>query len=180
MDERGQGDDPMENYEEGNPRAGRPNMPESYGLHEVADGRNLLTWTWVTDRLASARNYWLGTTRPDGRPHSMPVWGLWLDEKFYFSTGRGSRKARNLAVNSDVVIHLESGDEAVILEGWLEKVHDAAKLVIYADAYKKKYGFRPDPEDPGSLTYRLYPRAAFAWLESDFPKTATRWQFGAD
>ncbi len=177
MDEQEQGNDKNHSHDKGAGRAGRPEMPASYGLHDAADGRDLLPWIWVTDRLASARNYWLGTTRPDGRPHSMPIWGLWLDEIFYFGTGKGSRKALNLTASPEVVLHLESGDEVVILEGWLEEVHDAGELATYADAYKKKYAFRPDTEDPGSLTYRLYPRVAFAWLESDFPRTATRWLF---
>ncbi len=29
-------------------------------------------------------NYWICTTRPDGRPHSIPVWGFWLDGGLYF------------------------------------------------------------------------------------------------
>jgi len=161
-------------------RVGRPIMSASYGLHDVGDGRDLLPWAWVTDRLADARNYWLGTSRPDGRPHIMPIWGLWHEKKFYFSTGRDSTKARNLALSPEVVVHLESGDEVVILEGRLVEVHDPTELLPYADAYKEKYEFRPDPDDPGSLTFRLHLRVAFAWLESDFPRTATRWLFTSD
>jgi general stress protein 26 len=161
----------------GEGRAGRPSMPASYGLHDAADGRELLPWSWLTDRLESARNYWLGTTRPDGRPHSMPIWGLWLEGSLYFGTGTGTQKERNLASNPNAVLHLESGDEVVILEGRLEEVKDLPVLNLYAAEYEKKYDFRPDPEAPGSVTYRLTPRVAFAWFENDFPRTATRWQF---
>ena len=170
-------DQDLVDTEEPKGRAGRPGMPVSYGLHPPGDGEDLLPWRWLTERLEAARNYWLGTTRPDGRPHSMPIWGIWFEGQFYFGTGLGSRKTRNLDANPEVVLHLESGVEAVILEGRVEEVRDLAALGLYADEYHKKYGFRPDPADPGSRTYRLQPRVAFAWLESDFPRTATRWTF---
>src|SRR5690349_1562525 len=97
------------------PRAGRPMMPRTYGLA----GRRaaLLPWAWARRRLERAHNYWLATTRPDGRPHAMPIWGVWLDETFLFSTARGSRKGRNLRRRPSAVVHLESGDQTVILEG---------------------------------------------------------------
>lgn len=69
-----------------------------------------------------ARNYWVVTTRSDGKPHSVPVWSIWLDETFYFGTDRRSRKGRNLATNPGLVVHLESGDDVVILEGVAEEV----------------------------------------------------------
>ena len=71
------------------PQADRPNMPE-YGLAEAEAGLGLLPWTWALERLQPARNYWLATTRPDGRPHVMPVWGVWVENRFYFSTGSQS------------------------------------------------------------------------------------------
>lgn len=107
------------------------------------------------------------------------MWGVWVDGTFYFGTDRRSRKARNLAENAALVVHLESGDEAVILEGVAEEVTDASVLARYADAYEAKYQFRPDPSDPGGVTYALRHQVAFAWLESDFPGSATRWQFEA-
>lgn len=80
------------------PRASRPHMP-GYGILAADQGSGLLPWSWASERLAEAHNYFVATTRPDGRPHVMPVWGLWLDDTFYFSTGRESRKARNLEGN---------------------------------------------------------------------------------
>jgi hypothetical protein len=55
-----------------------------------------MPWTWAEERLGESHNYWIATSRPDGRPHLMVIWGLWLDGVFYFSTGGQSRKARNL------------------------------------------------------------------------------------
>ena len=78
------------------PNASRPHMP-GYGLPKGTKG--LLPWGWAEQRLKKSHNYWITTVRPDGSPHTMIVWGLWLDGRFYFSTGRQSRKARNLAAN---------------------------------------------------------------------------------
>ena len=69
-----------------------------------------LPWGWATERLSRARNYWIATTRPAGKPHSRPVWGVWLDDGFFFGSGRHSAKSRNPAANSAIVVHLESGD----------------------------------------------------------------------
>jgi Pyridoxamine 5'-phosphate oxidase len=109
----------------GRGEVGRPYMP-GYGIRP--DGEGLLPWSFVDERMANARNYWVATTRPDGRPHATPVSGVWIDGSFYFGTGPGSRKARNLAKNQHLVVHLESGDEVVILEGVAEEVADPASL----------------------------------------------------
>jgi pyridoxine/pyridoxamine 5'-phosphate oxidase len=142
-------------------------MPPSYGLK----GGTPFTWEDVQDRLRQARNYWLATTRPNERPHVMPVWGLWLEDGFYFGTDPASRKGRNLAANPWAVVHLESGDDVVIVEGQVQRVEDTARLAALADLYHLKYQVRPEG------LYRLAPSAAFAWAERDFPNTATRWRF---
>jgi general stress protein 26 len=160
-----------------NRKADRPDIPRDYGIETSQEG--MLPWSWVEERMKASRNYWIGSTRPDGRPHVMPVWGVWVDGELYFGTGSDSRKARNLAANPNVVVHLESGDECVIFEGIVEEVSDRPILVKTAKAYAEKYpGYTPDPEpSPGQVNYRLIPRVAYAWTERDYPKTATRWQF---
>ena len=158
-----------------NPRADRPVMVGAYGLPRRR--RGLLPWDWARRRLIRAHNYWISTTNPDGRPHAMPVWGLWLDEMFCFSTARRSRKARNLARDARLIVHLESGDQTVILEGRAREIRDAGRLRRYAAAYEPKYRFRPDPADAGHVTYGVRPRKAFGWRERDFPSSATRWRF---
>lgn len=153
----------------------RPHMPSGYGINASVEG--LLNWGAVSERLMSARNYWLATAGKDTRPHVMPVWGLWQDEAFFFSTDTASRKGKNLALNPYVVVHLESGDDVVIIEGRTEAVRDVGVLNIFADAYEMKYSFRPDVNSAEARVYRLYPKAAFAWREKDFPTSATRWSF---
>ena len=77
------------------PIASRPYMP-GYGVEPPDGGMGLLPWSWAEERLIASHEYWLATVRPDGRPHLMPVWGVWSDGSLWFSSSEGSRKARNL------------------------------------------------------------------------------------
>jgi nitroimidazol reductase NimA-like FMN-containing flavoprotein (pyridoxamine 5'-phosphate oxidase superfamily) len=151
---------------------------EGYGV--PGHDKGMLRWPDVADQLAKARNYWVMTMRPDGRPHAVPVWGVWLDERLYFGTDRRSRKARNLASNPAMVIHLESGEEAVIVEGVAEEVTEAGRIAAIDKAYSPKYKMHLT-DAPGELViYALRPSVAFAWRERDFPRSSTRWRFGAE
>jgi PPOX class probable F420-dependent enzyme len=157
---------------------------QDYGIAQDEEGQ--LPWSWAEEQLAASRNYWICTTRPDGRPHAMPVWGVWVDGAVYFSTGRQTVKARNLAANPALTVHLESGDECVVLEGRAEVVSDAAALGPADAAYAAKYQdaqtgepyhlIQPEPSD--SPIFRVRPAVAFGWHERDFPQSATRWRFG--
>jgi nitroimidazol reductase NimA-like FMN-containing flavoprotein (pyridoxamine 5'-phosphate oxidase superfamily) len=93
------------------PAASRPQMPKGYGIPPAKRAADYVTWSWAEERLEKARNYWVATTRPDGRPHLMPVWGVWVEGALYFGTDRGSRKARNLASNRAIAVHAESADD---------------------------------------------------------------------
>jgi pyridoxine/pyridoxamine 5'-phosphate oxidase len=152
-------------------------MPASYGLRPPEAG--LLSWAGAAEKLAKARNYWVATTRPDGRPHAVPVWGVWLDGVFSFATERASRKARNLAANPAVAVHLESGDDAVMLEGRAWEVTQPSRRAAFDDAYFAKYAVRL-ADVPGEVSvWAVRPRVALAWQEKDFPGTATRWTLEA-
>jgi hypothetical protein len=150
------------------PRRSRPAFEPGYGIS--ADEEGMLPWTWADERLAASRNYWIVTASADGEPHAAPVWGVWVEGAVYFGTHPRSRKGRNLARDPRVVIHLESGDEVVILHGEAVIV-DVGDAVL--NAYKTKYGYRP----PGKQLFQLRLRRALAWLEADYPKTATRFDF---
>jgi len=108
-------------------RASLPDVPAMYGLKPR---KQYLPFGHAEERLAKARNYWICTTRPDGRPHSIPVWGFWIDGAVYFGTARTSRKARNLVHTPAVSIHLESGDDVVILEGTAVEVDISNKAIF--------------------------------------------------
>jgi len=149
-------------------------MP-GYGISESREG--LLPWSWAVERLQKTRNFWVATTRPDGRPHAMPVWAIWSADALYFSTARTSVKARNLVANPDCTITTERADEAVILEGpaTVEEDHDVLRPVW--DDYKAKY----DWDIKGQSMFVLRPRTAFGFIETaeQFAAAATRWTFPA-
>ena len=119
------------------PKSSRPYMP-GYGILDASGGRGLLPWDWAVERLTKSRNYWVATTCPDGRPHCVPVWGIWLKGAFYFSSGAKSRKARNLSTNPNCVVCPEDGMQAVSLEGVAEKITDAATIRRFVEAYNPK------------------------------------------
>lgn len=158
-------------------RAGLPHVPADYGLKPR---KNYLPFSHAEERLTKSRNYWICTARPDGRPHSIPVWGFWMDGAVVFGTGRESRKSRNLQHNPAVSIHLDSGDDVVILEGKVAEVdlNDKAMLKKLDAASRAKYKM-PMTVMPGSVVYSVRPRVVLAWTEKDFPNNATRWEFGA-
>ncbi len=87
-----------------------------------------------------------------------------------FSTSPKSRKGRNLARDPRAVIHVESGDEVVVLEGEVEEIELDERL---AGLYAAKYDYRPEAGSADEAWYRLRPRAAYAWAD-DFPRSVTR------
>ena len=92
------------------PKASRPYMP-GY----LADGAGgTLPWAWAEHRLVNSSAYWIGTVRPDGRPHSSPVWGVWFDDTFWCSFDQTSIKARNIAKNPSVVVTNDDPWEQVV------------------------------------------------------------------
>ena len=94
------------------------------------------------------------------------------------ATDQNSVKARNISRNNRVVVHLESGDETVILEGTLSVAQpsDALEAEI-ARVYIDKYTLDPELAETDVVQYRLDPNKVMAWLERDFPATATYWLF---
>jgi hypothetical protein len=159
------------------PRADRPAVPAGY-----LEARRL-PWDWARRRLERARNYWIATVTPAGRPHCRPYWAVWLDGALYFSSG--SRIRRHLEASPEVSVHLESGDETVILEGVAAEVRDGALLRRVATAYNAKYGWDVEPE-PGEFL-GIRPRVGFGWMCDGsgedrgalYAATATRWTFPA-
>ena len=155
------------------PQPTRPTVP---GYKFSAKKTGLLPWKWAAERLKKSRQYWIATTRPDGAPHLMIIWGLWLEDAFWFSTGASSRKARNLAGNPKCVIGTDNAAEAVILEGTVELINaQHAEFEKFATAYQKKYAW--DVREMAQPVYRFRPRVGFGLFEKKFDQTATRWIF---
>ena len=148
--------------------------PPTYKFPQTLEG--LLPWSHALERLERAQSYWLATTRPDGRPHVTPLWGAWVDNAFYFDGLLTTQWARNLAKNPAAAVHLESGDDVVILEGTVDDLETSAELgARIIQAWDAKYGrLHPDPASNGIFRFR--PRIARGWSTSSL-KDGTRWQF---
>lgn len=165
------------------PSADRPTFPEGYGLPETSEG--LLTWSRVEERLVAAEHYWICSVRPDGTPHSVPRWGVWLDGRFWYDGAPTTRHTRNVEQNPAVTLTLESGTQVVIIEGASHATRaEAEGLGARLSAAFGKYaeaGYAPEPDswagaDGGGLRV-ITPRRALAWFT--FPTDCTRFTFAA-
>lgn len=159
------------------PQADRPAIAAGY-LEE-----RRLPWSWAEKRLVRSRSYWLATVTAAGAPHCRPYWGVWLEGRFYFSSG--SRIRNHLARSADVSLNLESGDECVIVEGSARQELDPGTTRTVVDVYNQKYAWDMQAE-PGEF-YALTPRVAFGWVCDGsgedggalFQQSATRWSFAS-
>jgi hypothetical protein len=149
--------------------------PATYPFPKSRDG--LLPWSRVEELLADAQNYWLATVRPDGRPHIAPIWGGWIDGAFYFQGAPDSRWSRNLRLNPNAAIHLESVRDVVIVDGDASFIlTDAALAARLVEEWQRKYGDPQHPPQADSVgIYRLQPRSVRAWSES--LNDGARWLF---
>lgn len=98
-----------------------------------------IPWRKVDLQLSSLRSIWISTTRPDGRPHTMPVWFCWDGLHIYFVTGKDTQKAKNIAHQPWAVVHAGDGDDAIILEGGAAIVTNAKEQQRIDAAYREKY-----------------------------------------
>jgi hypothetical protein len=132
--------------------------------------------------------YWLATTRPDKRPHVAGVGALWVDGRFYFVSGAGTRKSRNLAANPNCVISVKLAGIDLVVEGVARLVTDQPTLQRLAELYAAQ-GWPASVSD-GALTaefsapsagpppwnlYVMTPSTAFG-VASVEPYGATRWR----
>src|SRR5262245_41200142 len=102
------------------PQRGRPYVAHpAYGIPTSLEG--MLPWSHVVERMMKARNYWIGTIHPEGRPHTMPVWGVWVNDTLYFGGGPNTRWSRNLVENRQATVHLESGAYVHIFGGYVDR-----------------------------------------------------------
>ena len=90
----------------------------------------------AASRAAEARNVWMATVRPDGRPHLVPIWFVVDAERWYVCTNPASIKARNLHANPSVSLALEDGDHPFVVEGQARPVTVTSGV---AEKFKAKY-----------------------------------------
>ena len=145
------------------------------------------SWAAIERFLADAQLYWIITVRVDGRPHAVPLVGVWHDGAFAFCTGSDEQKQRLDASPQVAVTTGSTGadgwdrGEDVVVEGIAERVTDAQALQTLATAWFDKYG--PDwhfvvrdqefievsdsgaSTSGGALVYRVAPRKVIAFGE---------------
>jgi PPOX class probable F420-dependent enzyme len=155
-----------------------------YGVPDDEEG--LLPWSWAEERLLACRNFWLVTVSGEGRPHAMPLWGVWSppEQAFWFSCAPGSRKVRNLAANPRVVVAVDDTVECVSVEGRAERLDDDDDRRAAAAAWAAKYAEPGREEEMAAFmaagaVYEVTPERAFGIIEreEDFAVRATRWRW---
>jgi Pyridoxamine 5'-phosphate oxidase len=156
-------------------------------------GNAELPWSRPRDLLAanpdSNTTFFLGTVRPDSRPHAAGVGALWLDGDLYFTSGPQARKARNLAANPACTISVKLEGIDLTLEGEATRVTDqptleaAARLYrqggwpvqVEGDAFTAPYS-APSAGPPPWQLYRFTFHTVFGVATAE-PNGATRWRF---
>jgi nitroimidazol reductase NimA-like FMN-containing flavoprotein (pyridoxamine 5'-phosphate oxidase superfamily) len=149
------------------PQATRPHFPKGY----LENPKSMVPWSYVEQRLTEAINYWVCSVRPNNKPHVIPVWAAWVDGCVYFDGSPETRHARNIARNPSVAVHLESGDDVLIVEGTAQMLQtvDPELGRKVAPAFSAKYaseGYSPQPNqwDKGGL-FQVRPQMVLAWTK---------------
>lgn len=144
-----------------------------------------LPWSWAAERLGRNQNFWVVTVSADGRPHALPVWGVWDDPegRFVFTCGPRARKARNLAANPQAVVMVDSTVEVVSVEGRAAAVADEERRDRWVMRYLAKYQAMAPELDAEFLRrntmIELVAHRAFGVIErpDEFSTRPTRWVF---
>jgi hypothetical protein len=134
------------------PKVSRPEFPRGY----VDNPSSYVDWNWVAAQLTDSKNYWLCSVRPatpqapGGRPHVVPCWAVYLDGKIYYDGSPETRHNRNIEINPNISVHLESGDKVIILEGMAGTAgKPSAELANQlVEEYRRKYadqGYSTEP-----------------------------------
>jgi hypothetical protein len=153
------------------------------------DDKTPAPWSQALGSLESAGTFWLATTRPDGRPHVVPLLAVVVDGMLHFCANDRSRKATNLAADRRCNVTTSGASFDLVVEGDAIPVTDEVIVRRVADAYAAKYGWRPDVRDgalwadgaptAGPPPYRVYqvsPSKAFGF-PTDETSVPTRWRF---
>jgi len=124
-----------------------------------ADGLPPVDWGAVVAKLEAgpapapdahnARTTWLCSVNEDGSPHVTAVGALWVDGRFWFQTGSGTRKARNVARTPRCSIAVSILDADVVVEGDAARVTDPTEVARLAKAWAD-HGWPAQPDDSGS------------------------------
>ena len=125
----------------------------------AADRLPPVAWDAVTEKLDSrmapapdahnSRTTWLATVNEDGSPHVTAVGAVWVDGAFWFQTGSGTRKSRNVARDPRCSISVSVRDADVVVEGDASHVTDPAQVARLAQAWADG-GWPAEPDETGT------------------------------
>jgi hypothetical protein len=135
--------------------------------------------------------FWLGTIRPDGRPHTMPCFAAWSGSSFFIASRGTARKSRNLDANGSCVLTKDAGDVHLVVEGEARRVTDEATLRRASEAMLRIYEWPTTPvgdeldaeygaPTSGGPPYRVYgitPSRAFGLPTDGESFAPTQWRF---
>ena len=110
----------------------------------------------IERRLQTEQNLWLATVRPDGRPHLLPIWFVWVADKIYLCTGADSVKVRNLKQNPRVSLALEDGTHPIVIEGLARPIGQAGVAIIAE--FQRKYGWDITSDDTYTQVIEIEPK----------------------
>lgn len=140
-----------------------------------------LSWPEIAERLTPARNYWLCTTMRSGAPHAAPVWGVVIGGTLFLYSERRTVKARNISADPRVVVHLESGEDVVLVRGVAEDCGTPAQVPEVVAALAAKYAsegdrqYLPDADPDFDVVYAIRPKSAMMWRLADYEGSQRRW-----
>jgi len=150
-------------------------MPD-YGIAPTADG--LLDWSWAVERLTASREYFVATSDPDGTIAAMPVWGGWIDDALWFSSGNRSRRVRNLDRDPRCTITTNSGIEPVVIEGTATRVDSRSAAETFTATCNAKYETDIAVEFfLDNALFRVQPAVVYGLTEAEFNSSPTKWTF---
>lgn len=154
------------------PRRDRPAFPTSYGI--ATGGEGMLDWERVDRALRTAATYWVSTTRADGTPHLIPIWGAWTGAHLYIEGGDDTVWARNLDRSPFVSVGADGDRLQIIARGPAARTLPVVdRFETIADSYAAKYPYRPELH----AFWEIRPRTVLAWEVSSvesFAATPTR------
>ena len=116
----------------------------------------------VTQKLNLAKNIWIASVRPDGRPHLVPVWFTWYDKKLFICIERNSVKGRNILSDPQVSLALEDGSSPVICEGsarFIEQPYPAGLVALF----QHKYDWDISHEAQYNVVVEITPTRWLSW-----------------
>ncbi|MCP4423147.1 MAG: hypothetical protein GY803_01510 [Chloroflexi bacterium] len=124
---------------------------------------NPARWRAIDARLGREMTIWMATARGDGRPHLIPIWFVWLDDKIYIATGDETQKFTNMRFNQNVALSLPDTESVVLIEG---EAHVADRQTVDALAeyfyHKYEWDFRYDETAVWRLV-EITPHKILAW-----------------